>query len=55
MNIRHFLRMSRWARNPPSEKQVLWFLSALAACLVLFGIEYLGFWPEWAKVNSLKP
>ncbi|GAB5436903.1 hypothetical protein [Falsiruegeria mediterranea] len=55
MNIRHFLRMSRIARNPPSEKQVLRFLAVLGVCLLLFGIEFFGFWPEWATVNSLKP
>ncbi|RBW53441.1 hypothetical protein DS909_14510 [Phaeobacter gallaeciensis] len=55
MNMRHLLRMSRWARNPPSEKKVIMVFAIIAFCLILFGIEYAGFWPDWAKTNSLKP
>lgn len=55
MNIRHFLRMSKWARNPPSERRVKFLFGVILACLVIAGIEYLGWWPEWARVQSLRP
>ena len=47
MNMRHFLRMAKWARNPPSEKRVKLGLAVIAICLLLFGIERLIGWPEW--------
>lgn len=49
MNPRHLLRMSQWARNPPSEKRVKLVLGIIILCLVIGGIEYMGWWPEWAK------
>jgi len=52
MNIRQFLRMSRWARNPPSAKRVKLVLLVLAICLVLFGIERVFGWPAWLTVNT---
>ena len=54
MNIRHFLRMSRWARNPPSERRVKLVFGLILVCLILAGIEYMGWWPDWAKPNSLR-
>ena len=52
MNPRWFLRMSQWARNPPSEKRVILFFGILAACLILFGIERFIGWPEWLQMEG---
>ncbi len=47
------LRASRWARNPPSEKRVLLVLAVIGICLVIFGIEKLGLWPDWATTQRV--
>lgn len=49
-----FLRMVRWAKNPPSEKQVLGVLAIVAMCLLLFAIEKLGLWPDWATAERMR-
>lgn len=46
-NPRHAFRMAKWAKNPPSERQVKIFLAVLAACLALWGLEKLVGFPEW--------
>jgi hypothetical protein len=46
VNLRLFLRMSTWARNPPSRRRVILVLSILAACLALAAAEWAGLWPE---------
>ncbi|WP_170333042.1 hypothetical protein [Ruegeria arenilitoris] len=48
MNPRHLLRMSMLVRKPPSERRVLMVFGIIAVCLIVGGIEYLGWWPEWA-------
>jgi len=46
MNIFWLVRMSRWARNPPSMKQVLLVIAVVAVCVTLFLVErYIG-WPD---------
>ncbi len=52
MNMRHFLRMAKWARNPPSEKRVKLVLFVLTVCLTLFGYERLFGWPEWLTIDK---
>lgn len=43
---RHFLRMARWARNPPSTRMVVLVFAILAAGLIIAGVErYIG-WPD---------
>lgn len=46
-----FLRMSRWARYPPSPGWVALVLGVVALCLVLAGIEHLWGWPVWLAAN----
>lgn len=46
MNFRHLLRMSKWSRNPPSEKRVKLVIGIVAACIVLVLIEKFIGWPE---------
>ncbi|WP_425046455.1 hypothetical protein [Primorskyibacter sp. S87] len=52
MNLRHLFRMSRWARNPPSERRVKLVFATVLLCLALYGIERLGFWPDWARIEQ---
>lgn len=46
MNYTWFLRMAKWARNPPSPARVKLVLGVIAACLLLFGFEHFFGWPE---------
>ncbi|WP_204115185.1 hypothetical protein [Shimia biformata] len=46
MNIRHFLRMARWGRNPPSEKRVALVFAVILICLGIFAVERFLGWPE---------
>lgn len=50
MNFLWFLRMVKWARNPPSMKQVKVFGAVLAIVLVIVGLDMLGLWPDCAHV-----
>ena len=54
MNPRHFLRMSRWARNPPSKAQVKLVVGVVIVCLVLYGFERMFGWPAWLTPNSIR-
>jgi len=54
LNPRHFLKMSRWARNPPSEKRVKFVILIILICAGIYLFErYVG-WPEALSPNSLK-
>ncbi|MGB3314625.1 MAG: hypothetical protein WBB85_09440 [Albidovulum sp.] len=46
MNLRHFLRMAQWARNPPSAKRVALVFGVVALCLLLAGLEWAGVVPD---------
>lgn len=46
MNPVWFLRMAKWARNPPSLRRVILVFSIIAVCLALAGAEWLGLFPE---------
>jgi hypothetical protein len=51
MRLGWFLRMSRWARNPPSPGRVKLVLGVIAVCIALVVVEkYVG-WPDWLTVN----
>lgn len=51
MNLRHLLRMSKWARNPPSEKKVKLVIGIIVICLILFAIErWIGV-PDWMQME----
>ncbi|WP_170357639.1 hypothetical protein [Ruegeria arenilitoris] len=54
MILRHLLRMSRSARNPPSDQRVKLVLGLIVLCLVIAGVEYMGWWPEWATSQPRK-
>ncbi|MFY0648277.1 MAG: hypothetical protein ACSHW6_14680 [Sulfitobacter geojensis] len=53
MNPVWLMRMSQWARNPPSAKRVKLVFGIIAIAAVIWGIEWLGYWPEWAKAERI--
>ena len=53
MNFRQLLRMSRWARNPPSEKRIKLVFGVICFCVVLVLIERFVGWPDWARVERM--
>lgn len=52
MNYTWFLRMAKWARNPPSPKMVKLVLGVIALGLLLFAIEYFLGWPDWLTLEN---
>ncbi len=54
MNQRLLLRLVRLVQNPPSKRRIILVGVVLCIAAVLFGIETLVGWPEWAKVNRLR-
>ncbi|MFD3189195.1 hypothetical protein ACFMPD_02840 [Sedimentitalea sp. HM32M-2] len=52
--MRWLLRMSRWARNPPSGRRVALVLAILVLCLSVVVLEWLGWWPDWATAQRLR-
>ncbi|WP_146345384.1 hypothetical protein [Falsiphaeobacter marinintestinus] len=47
------IRASRWSRNPPSTKRVIFVFAAIGICLAIVGIEKLGLWPDWATADRV--
>lgn len=45
--LTYFLRMARWARHPPSSRQVKVMAAIVALCLGLYAIDRLVGWPDW--------
>ncbi|MGR3662012.1 MAG: hypothetical protein ACU0CA_12635 [Paracoccaceae bacterium] len=52
LNPRQMLRMTKWARKPPSIQRVKMVAAIIVACLLLFGFERLFGWPEWLTVDG---
>ncbi len=50
--MRWLVRMSRWVRNPPSEQRMWLVFGVIAACLAIYGIEQIGWWPDWATAQK---
>lgn len=48
---RFLMRAKLWVQNPPSAKRVKFVLGVLAIALIIVGIEYFGFWPDWARAE----
>lgn len=46
MNILWFLRLARWARNPPGPKTVRLVMIVIGLTALIAGIEYFIGWPE---------
>jgi hypothetical protein len=52
MNLTWLLRMAKWARNPPSPRQVKLVLAVVALCFAIWGYELYFGWPEALRVNG---
>ncbi|MDO5647390.1 hypothetical protein [Paracoccus sp. (in: a-proteobacteria)] len=50
-NMIWLLRAVRWARRPPSERMVLMVFGIIAVGLAIAGLQWLGWWPEWATLD----
>lgn len=48
-----FLRMSRWARHPPSWRQVKLVVAVVAVCILIVVLERIFGWPEALTVNRV--
>lgn len=53
MNPIWLMRMSKWARNPPSAKRVKLVFGAIILALLIVGIEWMGWWPDWATAERV--
>lgn len=53
MNQIWLLRMVRWVRRPPSAARVKLVFAIVALALVIFAIEWLGYWPDWATADRI--
>ena len=51
LSYRHIVKMAKWARHPPSLKQVIFVFSVIVFCLALFGYEKIFGWPEALNPN----
>ncbi|SDN29408.1 hypothetical protein SAMN05216196_10157 [Lutimaribacter pacificus] len=51
--IRHILRMTMWARRPPSRARVRLVLGVLLLCAVLVAVERLFGWPGALTLEPL--
>ncbi|MEO0936738.1 MAG: hypothetical protein AAFY38_01140 [Pseudomonadota bacterium] len=52
--MRWLLMMSQWARNPPSDRRVALVFGVIVLVLVIWGIEALGYWPDWATAERIR-
>ena len=48
------MRMSKWARNPPSAKRVKLVFAVVAICVLLVAIEKLFGMPEWMQIERIR-
>jgi hypothetical protein len=53
MNERWLWRMSRWARNPPSAARVKLVFGVIVLAFMIWGIDKLGYWPDWATAERI--
>ncbi|MDE9449035.1 hypothetical protein J3R80_00950 [Aliiroseovarius sp. Z3] len=54
MNPRWFMRMSKWARNPPSAKRVKLVFAVVAICIAVVVIEKLFGMPDWMQIERVR-
>jgi hypothetical protein len=48
-----FMRMKRWAQNPPSPRRVKFVFAIILVAAIIFGLEYAGYWPEWLTATRI--
>ncbi|MGB3246242.1 MAG: hypothetical protein WBB25_17030 [Sulfitobacter sp.] len=54
MNPLWLLRMAKWARNPPSPLRVKIVFGVVLLALLIVGIEWMGWWPDWATSEPMR-
>lgn len=52
---RLFLRMSRWARDPPPMWKVKLVFGVILVGLVIAGVEYIIGWPDFLTLDPRPP
>ena len=52
MNLRVLLRMSKWARHPPSDSRVKFGLALIAVLFLIFAVERWIGWPAWLQLDQ---
>ncbi len=52
--MRWLIRMSRWARNPPSPAMARMVAAIVVVMLLVYGLERLGWWPDWATAERMR-
>lgn len=55
MNPIWFLRMKRWAQNPPSARRIVLVFGVIGICLALYGLERAGVLPDWMQADRAAP
>lgn len=55
MNPLWFLRMKRWAQNPPSTRRIMLVFGVIVFCLALYGLERAGVLPDWMQADRASP
>ena len=53
MNSVWLMRLSQLARKRPSRNRVLLIGSVVALITVVWGLETLGLWPDWATAERV--
>lgn len=53
MNIVWLMRMKRWVQYPPSPRRVKFVFGIVLIAAIIFGIEYFGYWPDWATAERM--
>ncbi len=51
-NPRQMMRMSKWARKPPSAQRVKLVAGIVVVCLLLLAAERMFGWPAWLTVDG---
>lgn len=52
--MKWLMRMTRWARHPPSPGRVALVFAVIALSVGIYGVEMIWGWPEWLTPNSAK-
>lgn len=52
---RWLMRARRWVQKPPSWGRVKLVVGVIAACVALAVVEQIWGWPDWLRVNRIKP
>jgi hypothetical protein len=55
MNPLWLLRMSQWARRPPSLARIKLVFGIIAVLLVVFVLEHYGWWPDALTAERMRP